>query len=162
MYSRAFLPPYDVVVVVSVRPFRVPYFETCCDYAVVVGSLLPCQLLDKEYVEAMHLHSQFGGSDILKFYRLFCVHWLTSTFSWLFSLNLQDYFFYQYCLFVLSFLINAGDPALLHMQIRDCNLDMQSIEKMSLHALRDLCEKCSIPVSTVKSQVIFQLVVCVM
>lgn len=71
-------------------------------------------------------------------------------------------FFYQYCLFVLSFLINAGDPALLHMQIRDCNLDMQSIEKMSLHALRDLCEKCSIPVSTVKSQVIFQLVVCVM
>lgn len=45
-----------------------------------------------------------------------------------------------------------GDPAKLHIQIRDFDVDMQSLEKLSLQELQALCEKCGIPVTSNKSQ----------
>lgn len=51
------------------------------------------------------------------------------------------------------FLLCLGDPAKLHIQIRDFNVDMQSLEKLSLQELQALCEKCGIPVTSNKSQV---------
>ena len=52
-----------------------------------------------------------------------------------------------------SFLFCVGDPAKLHIQIRDFDVDMQSLETLSLQELRALCEKCDIPVTSNKSQV---------
>ena len=56
---------------------------------------------------------------------------------------------YTFC----SFLLCVGDPAKLHIQIRDFDVEMQSLEKLSLQELRALCEKCDIPVTSNKSQV---------
>lgn len=52
-----------------------------------------------------------------------------------------------------SFLSCLGDPAKLHIQIRDFDVDMQSLEELSLQELRALCEKSDIPVTSNKSQV---------
>ena len=56
---------------------------------------------------------------------------------------------YTFC----SFLSCLGDPAKLHIQIRDFDVDMQSLEELSLQELRALCEKSDIPVTSSKSQV---------
>ena len=56
---------------------------------------------------------------------------------------------YTFC----SFLSCLGDPATLHIQIRDFDVDMQSLEELSLQELRALCEKSDIPVTSSKSQV---------
>ena len=56
---------------------------------------------------------------------------------------------YTFC----SFLSCVGDPAKLHIQIRDFHVDLQSLEELSLQELRALCEKCDIPVTSNKSQV---------
>ena len=64
---------------------------------------------------------------------------------------------FGFCVCVCVF---VGDPALLHIQIRDFNVDMQSLEKLSCQELKALCEKCDIPVTSQKSQVtltIFQV-----
>ncbi|XP_068748643.1 uncharacterized protein [Montipora capricornis] len=45
-----------------------------------------------------------------------------------------------------------GDPAKLHIQIRDFDVDLQSLEELSWQELRALCEKCDIPVTSNKSQ----------
>ena len=42
---------------------------------------------------------------------------------------------------------------MLQIQIRDFNVDLQSLEKLSLQELRNLCEKCEIPVTSNKSQI---------
>lgn len=56
---------------------------------------------------------------------------------------------YTFC----SFLSCLGDPAKLHIQIRDFDVDMQSLEELSLQELRALCEKSDIPVTSSKSQI---------
>lgn len=65
----------------------------------------------------------------------------------------------QYMVLILytlcSFLSCLGDPAKLHIQIRDFDVDMQSLEELSLQELRALCEKSDIPVSPVMNIFIF-------
>ena len=56
---------------------------------------------------------------------------------------------YTFC----SFLSCLGDPAKLHIQIRDFDVDMQSLEELPLQELRALCEKSDIPVTSSKSQI---------
>lgn len=46
-----------------------------------------------------------------------------------------------------------GDPALLHVQIRDFGVEMDSIGKMNREELVDLCQKCGIHVGSNVSQV---------
>lgn len=48
---------------------------------------------------------------------------------------------------------SIGDPALLHAQIRDCGLEMASIEGLDLPQLMTLCAKCGVSDVSKKSQV---------